>query len=194
MMASLPGSSNSTAMRTAWLRPWRNNLTCLCSGMGSLMLAYARSICQHARNNKMRSRPEVAPLIPHRVKRRPHRQLVGQFWHPENLRRHAEQMIVVVVHSIEVGGYLHTSGASCRENNYRRPGQVSAANVIRDTYTPMIMLREAGAPNPVHNSHRWLWVPAFAGTTGRAHSLLRPAVPGLNRRLAKKRPTRPHSH
>src|SRR5258708_3732211 len=40
MIASSPGNSNSTGIRTAWLRPLRNSLTCLCSDIGSLF-----SIC-----------------------------------------------------------------------------------------------------------------------------------------------------
>src|SRR2546421_53916 len=34
----------------------------------------------------------------------------------------------------------------------------------------MVMLREPGARRPFNNSHRWLWVPAFAGTTKWASS------------------------
>src|SRR5262249_11761905 len=33
IIASLPGSSKSTGIRTAWLRPLRNNLTCFCPGI-----------------------------------------------------------------------------------------------------------------------------------------------------------------
>src|SRR4029077_19850412 len=47
MIASSPGSSNSTGMRTAWLRPLRNSLTCRRSDIG-LLLAYANDICQKA--------------------------------------------------------------------------------------------------------------------------------------------------
>src|SRR5882757_1551529 len=41
-------------------------------------------------------------LIPHRVKRRPHRQLIRRLRHPGNLRRDAEQAVVVVVHPVEI--------------------------------------------------------------------------------------------
>src|SRR6266852_5054728 len=53
MRASSPGSSNSTGIRTAWLRPLRNNLTCLCSGMSHLK-AYATDICHGAPDLKRR--------------------------------------------------------------------------------------------------------------------------------------------
>src|SRR5262249_22226975 len=45
MIASSPGSSNSTGMRTAWFLPLRNSLTYLCSVIEPL-LAYARNICR----------------------------------------------------------------------------------------------------------------------------------------------------
>src|SRR5437879_3947215 len=41
-------------------------------------------------------------LIPHRVKRRPHRQRIGRLRHPGNLRGDAEQAVVVVVHPVEI--------------------------------------------------------------------------------------------
>src|SRR6267154_6576058 len=45
--ASAPGNSNSTGMRTAWLRPLRNSLTWRCSAMGlspwHMLLTYAIS-------------------------------------------------------------------------------------------------------------------------------------------------------
>jgi hypothetical protein len=51
MIASSPGSSNSTGMQTAWFRPSRNNLTRLCSSMGDLR-ASARDMCHNASDDK----------------------------------------------------------------------------------------------------------------------------------------------
>src|SRR5207302_579287 len=62
MMASLPGSSNSTGMRTAWLRPLRNNRTSLSSDMGRLLapplMAYVKDICR-TRAGRSRKAVEV---------------------------------------------------------------------------------------------------------------------------------------
>jgi hypothetical protein len=47
----------------------------------------------------------------------------------------------------------------------RRPGQVSAANAIRDPYAVSYRL-STGADAFCHKQRQGLWVPAFAGTTG----------------------------
>src|SRR5205807_337117 len=72
MIASSPGSSNSTGMRTAWLRPLRNSLTWRWSGMG-LPPAYAGDICQLAADFKQKEasllRATRLPALMHRQRR-----------------------------------------------------------------------------------------------------------------------------
>jgi hypothetical protein len=69
----------------------------------------------------------------------------------------------------------------------RRPGQANGSRecapddrlrASRDPSPPTLVLGEAGATADSNDTHLWLWVPAFAGTTSRAsHCRLPPHFP-----------------
>ena len=59
------------------------------------------------------------------------------------------------------------------DSHPRRPGQVSARTPIRDPYRVVLSFNARWMTQSSPISRRWLWVPAFAGTTPRDHGAAR---------------------